>query len=134
MWMVIYAHPLCTYILLMCTLLALETFSTNVWMFLAGQAHNRVILRHKLQQPAQTETNKDHSRPSPQAQLCHRDPQGLTCPLCAPWPAERAAARQAAGRLAGRKAMGQAGSIDSTLLYLVLICISARMLKRENPM
>src|SRR6218665_2028720 len=39
----------------MCTFLALETFSTKVWILLVGYAHNRVILQHKSQQAAQTE-------------------------------------------------------------------------------
>src|SRR6218665_3328916 len=99
-------------------------------MFLAGYAHRRQ-LQHKPQQPAHTERQTKTTA----AVSAGPAPQGLTCPLCAPGPAERAAARQAAGRLAGQLVNGSGRvSIYSTRLYLVLICINARKLKSENPM
>src|SRR6218665_1065639 len=89
MWMVIYAHPLCTYILLNVYVLCIRNFlHKKVWMFLAGKAHSRQ-LQHKPQQPAHTERQTKTTA----AVSAGPAPQGLTCPLCAPRPAERAAAR-----------------------------------------
>src|SRR6218665_1865070 len=107
----------------MCTFYALETFYTKkcgcFW-----QVHSRQ-LQHKPQQPAHTERQTKTTA----AVSAGPAPQGLTCPLCAPRPAERAAAR-----LAGQLVNGSGRvSIYSTRLYLVLICINARKLKSENP-
>src|SRR6218665_1988494 len=103
----------------MCTFLASETFSTKVWIFLAGEAHSRGILQHKSQkQGANRETNKDHSR----RQRRHGS-QGLTCPVYAPHgqPSVPLPGKPLAG-WPGAWQMGQAESIYNTLLYLVLIC------------
>src|SRR6218665_2686093 len=91
----------------MCTFLALETFSTKkcgcFW-----QVRFTTELFFNINHSSQRK-QRDKQKPQPpsaQAQPSHRNPQGLTCPLCAPWPTERAAARQATGRLAGRQANG----------------------------
>src|SRR6218665_880919 len=131
MWMVIYAHSLCTYILLNVYVSCIRNFlHKKCGCFWQVRLTAELFFNVNYSRQRKQRDNKNHSRRQRKPSQITGIPQGLTCPLCAPWLAEHAAARQAAGRLA--RQMGQAGSIYSTLLYLVLICINVRKLKSEN--
>src|SRR6218665_1803049 len=88
MWMVIYAHLLCTYILLNVYVLCIRNFLHKkcgcFWQ--VRLTADSFSINHSSQRiQRQTKTTA--------AVSAGPAPQGLTCPLCAPRPGERAAAR-----------------------------------------
>src|SRR6218665_1430070 len=99
----------------MCTFLALETFSTKkCGCFWQVRLTTELFFKNKPQQPAQTKRQTKTTAAVSAGPAKSLSP-GLNLSTMRPMAAERAAPRKAAGKLAGRQVMGQAGSIKKTV-------------------